>query len=108
MTDRRLEDFGPNVGLVEEIYRQWLENPASVSESWRDFFEDYTPRMPDHGNGGAAPAPAAAPPAPAKEAPPAAAAAPKPAPPSGAGAQATPIRRPPPKIADLMATSRGV
>src|SRR5207249_10629737 len=105
MTDRRLEDFGPNVGLVEEIYRQWLENPASVSESWRDFFEDYTPRMPDHGNGGAAPAPAAAPPAPAKEAPPAAAAAPKPAPPSGDGAQAIPIRGSAAKTVENMAKS---
>ncbi|HLF41223.1 MAG TPA: 2-oxo acid dehydrogenase subunit E2, partial [Acidimicrobiia bacterium] len=47
----RIEDFGPNVGLVEEIYRQWQENPASVSESWRDFFEDYTPRMGKAGNG---------------------------------------------------------
>ena len=43
----RLEgDFGPNVGLVEEIYRQWLEDPSSVAESWRDFFADYTPRLP--------------------------------------------------------------
>ncbi len=48
----RLEDFGPNVGLVEEIYRQWLEDPASVSESWQDFFADYKPRLPSRsGNG---------------------------------------------------------
>ncbi|HZI37577.1 MAG TPA: hypothetical protein VFF24_04675, partial [Acidimicrobiia bacterium] len=49
----RLEgDFGPNVGLVEEIYRQWLEDPASVSESWQDFFADYTPRLPERGGNG--------------------------------------------------------
>ena len=42
----RLEDFGPNVGLVEEIYRQWLEDPSSVSESWQDFFDDYKPAPP--------------------------------------------------------------
>jgi 2-oxoglutarate dehydrogenase E1 component len=45
-------DFGPNVGLVEEIYRQWLEDPSSVSESWQDFFGDYKPRLPSKtGNG---------------------------------------------------------
>jgi 2-oxoglutarate decarboxylase len=45
-------DFGPNVGLVEEIYRQWLEDPSSVSESWQDFFADYKPRLPGKsGNG---------------------------------------------------------
>ena len=48
----RLEgDFGPNVGLVEEIYRQWLEDPGSVAESWRDFFADYTPRLPSDARG---------------------------------------------------------
>jgi multifunctional 2-oxoglutarate metabolism enzyme len=61
-----IEDFGPNTGMVEELYRQWQENPAAVSEQWRDFFEDY---IPPGGNGerGAAPAPAPAP----AEAPPA-------------------------------------
>ncbi len=45
-------DFGPNVGLVEEIYRQWLEDPNSVAESWQDFFADYKPRLPaKSGNG---------------------------------------------------------
>jgi 2-oxoglutarate dehydrogenase complex dehydrogenase (E1) component-like enzyme len=39
-------DFGPNVGLVEEIYRQWQEDPSSVAESWQDFFADYKPRLP--------------------------------------------------------------
>ncbi|MGH9036681.1 MAG: 2-oxo acid dehydrogenase subunit E2, partial [Acidimicrobiia bacterium] len=43
-----IEDFGPNVGMVEELYRQWQENPAAVSEPWRDFFEDY---VPPGGNG---------------------------------------------------------
>ncbi|MCZ7525006.1 MAG: multifunctional oxoglutarate decarboxylase/oxoglutarate dehydrogenase thiamine pyrophosphate-binding subunit/dihydrolipoyllysine-residue succinyltransferase subunit [Acidimicrobiia bacterium] len=36
-------DLGPNRGLVEEMYRRFVENPASVSESWRDFFADYRP-----------------------------------------------------------------
>jgi 2-oxoglutarate dehydrogenase E1 component len=38
------EDLGPNSGLVEEMYRLYLENPGAVSESWRDFFADYVPR----------------------------------------------------------------
>lgn len=35
--------LGFNTGYVEELYRQYLENPESVSESWRDFFADYRP-----------------------------------------------------------------
>ena len=35
--------FGPNEWLVEDMYRQFQENPRSVAESWRDFFEDYRP-----------------------------------------------------------------
>ncbi len=35
--------LGYNTGLVEEYYRQYLENPESVSESWREFFADYKP-----------------------------------------------------------------
>ncbi|HWJ98685.1 MAG TPA: 2-oxo acid dehydrogenase subunit E2, partial [Acidimicrobiales bacterium] len=33
--------LGPNAWLVDEMYEQYLENPAAVSESWRDFFADY-------------------------------------------------------------------
>ena len=45
MTDTAgFPDLGPNSGLVDEMYRQYSENPESVSESWRDFFADYTPR----------------------------------------------------------------
>jgi 2-oxoglutarate decarboxylase len=35
--------FGPNVWLIDEMYRQYLDNPESVSVSWRDFFGDYKP-----------------------------------------------------------------
>src|SRR5688572_3922553 len=38
------EEFGPNTWLVEELYRQFLTDPESVSETWREFFEDYVPR----------------------------------------------------------------
>ncbi len=35
---------GPNDWLVDEMYRQFLQDPSSVSASWREFFEDYRPR----------------------------------------------------------------
>jgi len=37
--------FGPNVWLIDEMYRQFLESPESVADSWRDFFKDYQPTM---------------------------------------------------------------
>ncbi|MFP3902512.1 MAG: 2-oxoglutarate dehydrogenase E1 subunit family protein, partial [Acidimicrobiia bacterium] len=33
--------LGPNAWLVDEMYEQYLADPASVSEAWRDFFADY-------------------------------------------------------------------
>jgi multifunctional 2-oxoglutarate metabolism enzyme len=35
--------FGPNVWLIDEMYREYRNNPDAVSESWREFFSDYTP-----------------------------------------------------------------
>jgi multifunctional 2-oxoglutarate metabolism enzyme len=35
--------FGPNAWLVDDMYAQYRSDPASVSESWREFFEDYVP-----------------------------------------------------------------
>ena len=43
MSDREEILLGPNVWLIDEMYRQYMENPESVSESWRDFFIDYSP-----------------------------------------------------------------
>ncbi|MEA2499353.1 MAG: multifunctional 2-oxoglutarate metabolism enzyme, partial [Actinomycetota bacterium] len=40
------EAFGPNSWLVDEMYQRYQENPQSVGESWRDFFEGYKPSMP--------------------------------------------------------------
>ncbi|HEV2757641.1 MAG TPA: multifunctional oxoglutarate decarboxylase/oxoglutarate dehydrogenase thiamine pyrophosphate-binding subunit/dihydrolipoyllysine-residue succinyltransferase subunit [Actinomycetota bacterium] len=37
------ETFGPNIWLVDEMYRRYQENPKAVSESWRDFFDGYEP-----------------------------------------------------------------
>ncbi|MGH8980608.1 MAG: 2-oxoglutarate dehydrogenase E1 subunit family protein, partial [Acidimicrobiales bacterium] len=35
--------FGPNAWLVDDMYDRYLADPASVGESWRDFFADYHP-----------------------------------------------------------------
>jgi 2-oxoglutarate dehydrogenase E1 component len=37
------EDFGTNSWLVEEMYERFRDNPAAVSEQWREFFSDYKP-----------------------------------------------------------------
>jgi 2-oxoglutarate dehydrogenase E1 component len=72
--------LGPNAWLVDEMYEQYLANPSSVSEAWREFFADYRretdPQPTTHGpvgtggaiaNGAATTAPPgpAAPPTPA-------------------------------------------
>lgn len=33
-------EFGTNVWLVDEMYRRFREDPASVSDAWRRFFEE--------------------------------------------------------------------
>jgi multifunctional 2-oxoglutarate metabolism enzyme len=38
MAESTFEDLGPNSGLVEDMYRQYQENPDSVPASWREFF----------------------------------------------------------------------
>jgi len=35
--------FGQNEWLVEEMYEQFLDDPASVDPAWHDFFADYKP-----------------------------------------------------------------
>ena len=44
-------DFGANEWLVYEIHQQYLKDPESVSEAWRDFLSDYDPTQPAAGNG---------------------------------------------------------
>ena len=41
--------FGPNQWLVDELYQQYLADPASVDPAWHSFFEDY---RPGEGTGG--------------------------------------------------------
>jgi 2-oxoglutarate dehydrogenase E1 component len=44
MPDKKEEIyFGPNVWLIDEMYRQFQESPDSVADSWRDFFTGYKP-----------------------------------------------------------------
>ena len=47
MSNKKIEQpeaFGPNIWLVDEMYRNYQESPQSVGESWREFFEDYQPQ----------------------------------------------------------------
>jgi 2-oxoglutarate decarboxylase len=32
------EEFGPNAGLVEELFEEYLKNPAAVSTTWQKYF----------------------------------------------------------------------
>src|SRR5262249_10148805 len=56
--------LGPNMWLIDEMYRRFRRDPDEVGEAWRDFFADFTPAL-----GAAEPAPAPAKPAPAKPSP---------------------------------------
>jgi 2-oxoglutarate decarboxylase len=60
-TDHAGPGFGANSWLVDEMYAEFLTDPESVSESWREFFSDYRATAPAEANGAlAAPAPAPA------------------------------------------------
>ena len=39
--------FGPNEGLVEEMYQRFLDDPTAVDPAWHDFFADYRPEDGD-------------------------------------------------------------
>src|SRR6266508_1238539 len=70
-------EYGPNVGLIDDVYRQYLDDPTSVSEAWREFFAEHEPEEPEGAPGEQAretPAPAPTPRAGTQEPPPARAA----------------------------------
>ncbi len=100
-------DFGPNEWLIDEMYRRFREDPASVSEAWREFLEDYHPA-------GAEPGPSAGPtraerepqaqPPPASEGPPSAEREKTPP----AGEDVVPLRGAAAVIAERMEESLGV
>src|SRR5919108_734764 len=43
MTAQPPDLLGPNAWLVDEMYEQFRQDPSSVSDSWREFFEGYRP-----------------------------------------------------------------
>ncbi|HET7478436.1 MAG TPA: 2-oxoglutarate dehydrogenase E1 component [Rubrobacteraceae bacterium] len=46
------EFFGPNLGYVLELYERYREDPGSVDESAREFFETWSPPRPGAGIAG--------------------------------------------------------
>ena len=80
--------FGTNSWLVEEMYEQFRNDPASVGDSWREFFEDFK------SDSEVAQARHAPEPAPAAAAPPIAAPAPTEAPVPAETAPAPPVDEP--------------
>jgi multifunctional 2-oxoglutarate metabolism enzyme len=41
--ERQRPEFGTNYWVVDEMYREYLTDPDSVGESWKEFFSDYKP-----------------------------------------------------------------
>ncbi len=97
--------FGPNAWLVDEMHERFLDDPASVGESWREFFADYR----SHRDPGADPATpgSPSPPPPALSAPAVIPTAPTPSGPAVAGV-AEPLRGAAARIATTMADSLAV
>jgi 2-oxoglutarate decarboxylase len=64
--------LGPNMWLIDEMHRRYREDPDAVGPAWREFFQDFTPTIPQATPPEAsAPASQASPrPAPAPPAPP--------------------------------------
>ncbi len=61
-----MPEFGSNSWVVDEMYRQYLDNPESVDRSWRDFFSDFERRAQAPAAPARAEAPAETPPEGAK------------------------------------------
>ena len=59
--ESRLDAFGPNEWLVDEIYQQFLADRSSVDPAWWEFFEGYAPPEYSPLASQPAPAPAASP-----------------------------------------------
>ncbi|HEY6708147.1 MAG TPA: 2-oxo acid dehydrogenase subunit E2, partial [Actinomycetota bacterium] len=112
-------EFGANVGLIDEIYRQYLDNPDSVSPAWRDFFAENEPEEDTAPEAAAPPTPQEAPAEakePAPKAPAAARAPAKPQPKAPATSegdgkaepQLVPLRGAAARIVEAMEASREV
>ncbi len=95
-----MDPLGYNSGYVEDLYAQYLQNPDSVSPSWREFFADFDPGAAvyrQRGDGDAQAEPQAPEAAPSQPAAPQA---------SGDGAPAAPAARPAPPQAPAHAPAR--
>ncbi|MGB1374212.1 MAG: 2-oxoglutarate dehydrogenase E1 subunit family protein, partial [Rhodothermales bacterium] len=90
--------LGFNTGYIEELYRQYLQDPNSVGENWKEFFQDFKPD-----DGFVAPAPAPSKPADSSKPAPASAPATEPV-----HADEKVIRGPGAKIVENMEASLGV
>lgn len=42
--------FGPNAALVEELYKQFLDDPSSVPSHWRNYFKDFDTQPSTNGS----------------------------------------------------------
>ncbi len=73
--DLDVSELGPNMWLLDELFRRFQEDPEAVDPAWREFFEGFAPGLVPRGavaeadGAGASPAPTAAPPAPIGSAP---------------------------------------
>jgi multifunctional 2-oxoglutarate metabolism enzyme len=43
------DQFGPNAGLIEDLYHTWLETPGAVPDEWRRWFASSAIDADDHG-----------------------------------------------------------
>jgi multifunctional 2-oxoglutarate metabolism enzyme len=94
MAEGEFEDLGANSGLVEDLYARYVENPASVPEGWREFFDE---------RGAPEQTPSPAPPAAAPRAP-----SPPPAAAQADGDRPVPLRGATARIVENMEASLGV
>src|SRR6266508_5281465 len=51
-TDIDPSALGPNMWLIDEMYRRYREDPDAVGDAWREFFEDFKPTIEAGGDGG--------------------------------------------------------
>ncbi len=47
--DLDISELGPNMWLLDELFRRYQESPNSVDPAWQEFFEDFTPGMGPRG-----------------------------------------------------------
>ena len=63
LTDKQkeeLEQFGANTWFVESLFKQYLENPTSVPDQWKNFFSSVTGETKSNGSKKAASSPSLA------------------------------------------------